>query len=152
MGYSISHNSIDRWRNVLDLIMKHQDVTLRIKTKSPEELSYQIHQAIASAKELNVEPYNKLSITISRRKDHILVKHKKEMVLGIEVEKEYVKVEDPTDHFGVVAQATQHDFDTYGMVFQSFVGNIEIVDRWATGRGLTVTNREPLTLERNNDG
>lgn len=79
MPYKVSPEVIDPWRATLDKIVENarkNEITV-LETDFPRETRWYLLQAFHAARELSVEPYNKVSVKIRRRGPTVLVVYPK---------------------------------------------------------------------------
>ena len=147
MSYNLKESTVTRWAPTLDLLVESSK-TIHMRSPKPKALAYHLREALAAARHLEIEPYASLRYRFEVLHNHIIARHPdalpKELITDIEhLDGMYLKAVSDYDVVAMVGTDPQKL-----MVFPTFKGDLEVIKIWAENTGLTVTDTDPLTLEK----
>lgn len=154
MPYRITEAPVRERQKELDALLEGKP--MRFRTSKPDQLRYRIHEALSAAKLLNIEPYNKLTVTLSVRPPYVYATPKVLAELDVTIEEvdslldvagARVVYPDDISAFAVVGRARSEVSQTE-LHFPNFSGDISPVMKWAEASGYEVITEPVLILRR----
>jgi hypothetical protein len=150
--YNISEESVERWRMILDRLVAEPNSEHRIKSNDPTTLSYRLREALASARELSIEPYNALSFRF-RVQPGVLVARPKIAITAEIIETRSIAPDkslvfaEATTVFDVLEIVRKHP-ELEQLHFPAFAGDATPLVRWSQAKGYTLTDEPVLILTK----
>jgi len=140
--YNLSLETFLRSKGLLDLLLDGKEK--KLVSHFPHQLAYRIREAIKAAEANKIDPYQHMKLKLSAREGYVLVRHREELLLSVELpDNPMLDVVTEYDVVGVLSKATKESY-----TFPAFRGNVQAVERWATKKGWAINAGPPLRAER----